>query len=533
MNFVFENRVFGAFKFLYICGLLLFFSGCTCLYSRTNETLDTFSKIEMEASKYGVVSVGAARVANYDEPVLKKSRKRLRKDLLCMRKQLKEQPLVPESYEISLSQTKKIAELYFGLGVLLGKSDSSEEKPDEFEKISQIIPQLIGKTTPEPNRIDMIALRMAEMKFIEAELEDLKLNEVSPVDAKHRRVVVSLDLAAWVRGEAEAVLVYVDFYPFDADVWCHKAARIVEKQSDKAKDENRDIKGSEYKEEWLKLLKGLRAFDPAPSSEPPDIKKEGLRAFDPTPSSEPPDIKKEGVKDPVAFCHGWLAKNKLLPRLVYVERLGEAEYLVLGGADYLRSRYQIEVAVPLGVSGRAGGTGEYETRKLVERLRASIRPLSLAFAAGDQRAGWLFMPSKTGKEKMPPTERRLRMVVDIPKDLSKLGVHIHKLFLGPDLQILSEVNFAKQVASLNLARWKLNEAEEGYKKYYEDAYEKAKELPPRVARNLSRYYPSPRHWRIVKSRMRNLLCQGWSEELVVDVPPPLKTKEEQKGCKRR
>lgn len=98
---------------------------------------------------------------------------------------------------------------------------------------------------------------------------------------------------------------------------------------------------------------------------------------------------------------------------------------------------------------------------------------------------------------MPPTERRLRMVVDIPKDLVKLSIHVHKVFLGPDLGILPGAILARQVDNLGRTRELLTEADQLYEKY------KATE---------------PGYYRLIKTRMRNLLYQGWAEEIPVEIP---------------
>ena len=127
----------------------------------------------------------------------------------------------------------------------------------------------------------------------------------------------------------------------------------------------------------------------------------------------------------------------------------------------------------------------------------SLRQLSLAFVAGDQRAGWLFMPGKTTEGRMPPTERRLRIVVDVPKELQKLAIHVHKVFLGPDLGVLDGATFSKHVENLDRSRQTLTKADDLYEKYKETM---------------------PRHYRLIKSRIRNLLYQGWSDEIVVEMP---------------
>ena len=127
----------------------------------------------------------------------------------------------------------------------------------------------------------------------------------------------------------------------------------------------------------------------------------------------------------------------------------------------------------------------------------SLRQLSLAFVAGNQRAGWLFMPGESTEGRMAPTERRLRMVVDVPKELQILAIHVHKVFLGPDLGVLEGATFSKQVEYLDKTRETLPRADKLYEKYKKTM---------------------PRHYRLIKTRMRNLLFQGWAEEIPVDMP---------------
>lgn len=332
---------------------------------------------------------------------------------------------------------------------------------------------------------------MAALKFIESELEDLKLNEVSRVEPNFHRVVVSLDCSAWVRGEAGAALVYIDLYPDKVDCWCHEAARILDRWWEAEKDA-RD-KGTRlcanqkkcYQKEWEELIdeelvdkeldKAFKSLDCSAKEMPKES-----------------EIKEEDRYDWVAFCHRWLEEKKLFPRIVHVERMGKTEYLILAEGDYSTTKFGISGGYPGGPSAELG----VEARKEEKLRTAAIRPLSLAFIAGDRRAGWLFMPTKTREERMPLTERRLRMVVDIPDKMSKLSIHVHKVFLDSDLRILSDSSLAKQMKNLNRTRNILTKGDDLYEKYKKQ----------------------PKHYRLIKTRMRNLLYQGWSEEIVVDIP---------------
>lgn len=526
MNVVFENRIFRILMFLNIWGLLLVLPGCI------NEALDTFSKIEVEASKYGTVSAGAVRVKDYNDPELKSARETFRKALVNIQERLIQDindfnsPSIPEGYEISRSYMKTFLELGFVIGKGQIPQKENVRKPEgqsstEDDKFLQKMWDTIANKMPmpKPNRIDLMARRMAELKFVESEIEDVNLSEVSPFYPKYRRVMISLDFTAWVRVKAGAVLVYIDLYPFNADAWCHKAANALEEVLKKEKkmeeEKKKESKKSENEKKWEQLLKEYEKKREQLLKEYKKEWKEKLKHLRGFPrksikSLKPPRI--EGQKDPVGYCHFLLVKHDLLPRIVHIERFSKSEYLTLGQEDYRGLDTWIGANLPKWLSAELG----VQASKQTEQLKTSIRPLSLAFIAGERRAGWLFMPSKIEAGKMPPTERRLRMVVDIPKDLSKLGVHVHKLFLGPDLGILPDAAFANQMAELNLTRWKVNKAEDWYGKY------KVKEP---LLKGL--YYASPKNWRLVKSRMRNLLYQGWSEEIVVDIPR-LNTNDEKK-----
>ena len=334
---------------------------------------------------------------------------------------------------------------------------------------------------------------MAALKFVESELEDLRLNCVSQREPNFHRVVVSLDCSAWVRGKAGAALVYIDLYPYKVDRWCHEAAQILEEwwqQEEIAKREKRSLSASQlkiYQDRWNEMIKNELVG-----------RKDGnaFESLDLYTIEMPKKCDIEEERDPfdwVAFCHRWLSMKGLFPHIVHVERMGKAEYLILAESDHSLSKFEIGAAYPPFVSGELAG----ETGKRAARRMTSVQPLSLAFVAGDRRAGWLFMPSKTSEGKMPPTERRLRMVVDVPQSLSKLAVHVHKLFLGPDLEVLEGAAFSKQVENLDQTRRLLTEADKFYDKY--------KEM-------------SPGHYRLIKTRMRNLLYQGWAEEIPVVIP---------------
>jgi len=423
------------------------FAGCT------NEGLWTFNRLEKESLKYGTVSVGAVRVIPYDSNDLKKSREKLKTALTNIRDQLTDEP-------ITLSQQP---------------TSAAAEPNQKANKVQALW----------PSEIENVGLRMAALKFVESELEDINLGTISPNEPNFCRVVVSLDCSAWVRGKAGATLVYIDLYPYKVDGWCHEAAQILECWWDKIKNCNSSEElevQKRYECRWKRVTKDKLKSAFKSSQLPTRVQ-----------MPKKPDIEKQDPGDWVAFCHRWLAKKKLLPHIAHVERMGKAEYLILAEADYSTSKFGIGAVHPAGVSAEY----ERETRREAKRQMGSLRQLSLAFVAGNRRAGWLFMPGKTTEGKMPPTERRLRMVVDVPKELRTLAIHVHKVFLGPDLGVLDGATFSKQVENLDRTRRTLTKADDLYKKYKETM---------------------PSHYRLIKTRMRNLLYQGWAEEIAVDMP---------------
>jgi len=432
-------------------------AGC----SEKAQLLHTFSELEKEALEYGTVSVGAVRVTDYNNGYLKNTREQLGTSLNSFRTELRS--------DLNKSRREQSA---------AAKPSGTQQKADG---------EVPGQA-PGPSEVELVGLRMAALKFIESELENLNLNCISKARPNFRRLEISLDCSAWVRGKAGASLVYIDLYPYKADEWCHAAAEVLENLL-KNEDEIMHPGQEPYTKKWRRLMiselgGGFKSLGPS-KTKPPDRK----------------TLRKEVRWDLIGFCHRWLEEMSLLPRIVHVERMGKAEYLIWTESDYSASEFGINAAYPAGVSAKLG----VETRKEAKRQLASVRPLSLAFIAGDRRAGWLFMPGKTTEGKMAPTERRLRMVVDIPDKMSRLAIHVHKTFLGPDLGILPGAEFNKQMENLARARKVLIKADELYERY-------------RLADSEQYKSTEPEHCRLIKTRIRNLLYQGWAEEIIVDIP---------------
>jgi hypothetical protein len=461
-NFADRNTSAGL-RVLYCLALAFCFAFAGC-------ALQIFSRLEEEALEYGTVSVGAVRVTDYNNRHLEDARGRLKTALENLRKELEGDPNSHRALSAAAEDLNQ-------------SSNAGDDSSGAIE----------GQA-PRPSEIELVGLRMAALKFVESELEDLELDCISPNEPNFRRVVISLDCSAWVRGKAGAALVYVDLYPYKVDRWCYEAAQIMKEwwnEEEKARQKKTSLPPSRkecYQDKWEKLIDKELADKESGNA---------FKRLDKSTRKMPETSEIEDKRDPgdwVAFCHRWLAKKKLFPRIVHVERMGKAEYLILAEADYSTTEFGIGAQHPVGVSAKWG----VKTRKEAGLLTATVRPLSLAFVAGYRRAGWLFMPSKTREGRMPPTERRLRMVVDVPEKLSKLAIHIHKVFLGPDLGVIPGAAFVKQVENLDRARQTLTEGDKLYKKYRST---------------------EPRHYRLIKTRMRNLLYQGWAEEIVVDIPP--------------
>ncbi len=441
---------------------------CFALAGCTYKILNTFDGIEVEALKYGTVSVGAVRVMDYNNVELESAREELTKALKNMRKTLTATPdIAPQTFLLNYDMKNRTFNLSLsGSKEKSGQAGESEQSSqDQSQKealvdLSKIFKEMIKAQGPRPSETEMIGLRMAALKFIESELEDLKLNKISPADPNYRRVTISLDCSAWVRGDAGAALVYIDLYPYNADNWCHKAEEIIadiyaeeryteeeveeslkhidagkkytkeeiieilkeikEYTDEKAKGLLKEVKeGKKYtKEEVKKFLKEIKEYkeDEFKGDWGQLIEeefKDGFESLDELKKNEPEKKsidKEKGRGDWVALCHSWLRENEFFPRIVNVERMGKAEYLILAESDYRSSEFGIGAAHPIGLTGGL----KLQSGEQAQQVTASVRPLSLAFIAGDRRAGWLFMPSKTKEGVMPPTERRLRMVVDIP-----------------------------------------------------------------------------------------------------------------------
>ncbi len=445
--------------------------------------LQSFSRLEEEALKNGTISVGAVRVMNYKDPCLIASRQRLINALYAMEANLTDANIMPQSYMSNENFFKLNMALNLNLAMLSAKADPNKTLAplvmQDLNGPTGAFYDIFKGQEPRPSEIEMVGLRMAARKFIESEIEDLNLTNVYPVDCNYKRCVISLDLTAWVRGDAKAALVYVDLYPFKADDWCHKEANTVCSLNSDSNmwDSNDKINWNANNIKWNGKL---------------SILGEGFYGNSLNNLTPPELTRKDGISNYIARLHGWLKRNHLCPRIVQVERMNPGEYSILANRDYEELGLQVSATHPAGVSAQI----DAERAKKMNQFKAEVQQFNLAFVAGDLRAGWLFMPIKG---LMRPTERKLRIVVDIPVHMKKLGVYVHKIFLDASLHpITQNTDFASQMDSLKQTRSLLTKTD----KFYDD----------------EQWNQEPMFYPLIKTRIRNLLYQGWSEEIVADIP---------------
>lgn len=519
--------------------------------------------LEKEALRYGNVVAGAPRISDYNNAELEQARVRLRQSLEKIRSEF-DRPPGSEAAAVSLAErmfrfrfggllpatpsqeTQKGAAAEQGSNAGAAAKPSGNNATEGSSPLRQVLEDL-GRAALEPNRIDMTRLRLSTLRFIESELESLNLDKSTALDDRHyRRMQVSVSLTATTRHPARAALVYLDLYPYNGDWWCHQlighavetAWKTLHPQTmvDKGKDQRTgeetgkeqtyrkpsievQLSTIQQEKELENRLKGVeKKLDPQVLNK---LKEQLGRAI-----AQPPFPRVEELvewlsyDDPYGGCHGWLDDNHLLPKLVYVEPLPNPRYVLESGASL--SAYDIGAEVP---TPKGSVEAAYQSKDISARRETAIRFTALSFAAGQRRAGWFFMKSE-GEPEMRPIETRLRMVVDIPRHLKRLEIHVHKAFLGKtfwdrvslhdDYNLLT--SFDRQTRYLHDAREMLNELEA-----QADRLQKLRTLPePERAREMHRAeaFPSPTYWQLAKSRVRNLLSLGWSDRLLVDVPEP-------------
>jgi hypothetical protein len=491
VNIKFRNPVAWLTK---ICCLVFLFilTGCD------SGAIQLANGLEEHALKNGTISVGAVRVTDYNDPCLAESRQRLINALSVMEANLTDANIMPQSY-MSNESLFKLGLTFSWIKGGGGPNSVPFLSPKDLNDLSQTV--INGQ--PKPTEIEMVGLRMATRKFIESEMEDLNLISANhAVEPNYRRFVISLDCTAWVTGEAKAALVYIDLYPHKADIWGHEAGDVLALMGNQTK-----------KNPITKFFGNLMIWFFPNSQTHPFYSREEIKWGEPNISNwnktlkiledgfssgslkniDRPKMYKEVPCDCIAKCHDWLAEYKLCPRIVQVERMEEGEYLISAQEAYSGYGLQGEVVLPSGVS--AGIQAEADKKKTSNS--ATVLPSNLAFVAGSSRAGWLFRPSPREGNSMLPKERRLRIVVDIPKDMTKVGIYVHKLFLDSDLHVIPSADLLNQMG----CSW-LNQ---GALVWTDSLYEPMMRTDPAL-------------YGLMKTRIRNMLYQGWSEEIVADIP---------------
>lgn len=501
---------------------LVWTAGCS------SRLLPSYDKLELEASRYGFVSVGAPRLVDYDTPALVEGRERLRNALLEIQKELRRTKPAPERVQLLRDALIRSLKLTVRATVVPtsgeqggapvtrdGQEDTTGEGSAENTG-SSALPSLLDlferelTAQLEPNQVDQTRLRIAVLKFVESELQDLQLDRSSPPRQGYRRMVLSLQLTAYVREESgvAGVASYIDLYPYRADVWAHEVGQVIRKAAgpqgfteekwnkQELQDQVQDKRGEDkqtlrekvqgkLEDEWANLRKKLSGVH-LPSG---DVL--GL-------PTDPPD-------DPEALAHGFLASRDLLPKIVHVEPLDEGAFVREGEYGTLAETREFAGGLALPYVAVSADVMRQHVRDEYER-RAQVYPYSLAFAAGHRRAGWIFLP--VGKQTRP-AHRRIRMVIDVPEAMTLLSVHVHPVFLDETLLPIRGAAFSQQLEHLNKARRMLSKFEQTLKKnHLIDEQKEGGDFVP-ATRTI---------WELGKSRMRNLLHQGWSQAIVVPVP---------------
>lgn len=490
--------------------------GCTTTTSRA-DPLKAFDALEREAAQYGLLAAGAARISEFDNKFLRKLRDRQKEVIDELTDQFKEPPK-PEVSEAFLTFVDKLVSFRVTLGQPATQpsdptkglmNDLSNDLKAAFNGAAQAA---LAADATEANRIDMARLRLEQVKYLNSQLEDLELLKSSPPDHRYVRMMLSVSLTAFVRPEkARAAVVYLDLYPYAADDWCHRAGHklqdILRKWYNRAgspptneqRKELQDIVGTF----WDRETQYLNESGTFRNLEPPTETWKYEKPFN----------------DPVAFMHYYLRQKHLLPKLVHVEPVDEGEIVREIEATVGSERLGFGL-----VGGAPGVGGELSLARLRAQLEARrlerINRLSLAFAAGNNRAGWYFLPRvrRGTPSVMKPTERRIRMVVDVPKNLARMGIHVHKVFLDESLLPIESGAFTNQITALNQARYILSEVEETFPDEPDKGIDPALEFNQRIKMVTGTRFKTSTNWRLMKSRLRNSLTQAWAEELEVLIP---------------
>ena len=482
-----------------LLGLIVVLTGCS------NSIWHKVDRSETEASRYGTVTAGAPRVSDYDNVTLEASRERLRETIRKLRLEV-DTALKPEVASAQWSERARYLKLGVDLGSILklptpdkdvkqeqGSNGNAPaaDKNGSTPKSLDSLKDLLKDINVEPNRIDAQIYKLSVLRFLESELDSLNLSLSTPVDSIHyRRVQVSVSLTAWTTLPAVSALVYLDLYPFNGDWWCHDAVkRSLNEKAKRNENENGFIDISNHARNELE--KTFSRVVPLTTAD--------LHTW----VDDPPS-------DPYTSCHRWLTTNHLVPKLVHVEPLGDSRYVMLSQGE--ETAHDIGLDVNAGTHGNLRSGQKGSDSGLTKN--ADIRLTAISFSAGERRAGWFFR-GDTESKTMRPLERRLRMVVDIPRDLTDLELHVHKAFL--DKNNINLASFSEQTKDLHGTRWLIDDIEHDVDgKLGTTQCEQA--IKSGAVSQRETCYPSETYWQLTKSRVRNLLSLGWSERLIVHIP---------------
>lgn len=507
-------------------------TGC-CGKAEKLSAIQSFSDLELNATRYGLITAGAIRAARFDLAVLKELRE----------KQIK---AVDELAKVFATPPRpELSSAYLAISERLAALNLAYKRPPELEGTPTYEPQgpqpnsaIVGamqstlndlfkaaaeSASTEANRIDMARLRLGYIRYLDSQYDTLRLLETQPIPKDMIRLSLSVQLTAFVRGDqAKGAVVFFDLYPWRGDLWVHEAGHDLAKhisevalRAEKEKTLQNEIGfwtevGERFEPDWKKNL--------------PILKK----TFEGAESWPKPELANYVNRDPYGAIHGHLESQGLIPQIVHVEPLDEGELfddLNLVGS-FRRGSLSLGAILEKIIGGFTLASGR--SKEELDRSQR-VNPLSLAFTAGNSRAGWFLLPSiiPSGEGMMKPIERRIRMVVDVPKKLKRVALHVQKTFTDETLKPLPGGSFVTQMREYNHARHLISFAEDDfihasvpYPLGTDSAYQGYK-TPRRIKLGdevTETDFRSVTGWELMKSRMRNLLYQGWSEALSFKVP---------------
>lgn len=477
--------------------------GCQPMQTRPDkdELLNLADRVEFNAFQYGSISVGAVRLSAYVDPNLKEARKKLLEHVTKLQDDAIAGGQKPELVQIRKTKRDETTVINVPLTAdalkqaLVGTSplEKPTNQADAVASSSKQIPSqgqagivaddpklgidqlkdLSGITNPQP--IASARMALASSQYLKSRLEDISLDSMFPVDPEHyRRVELSLALTAWTRNEARSALAYLDIYPFNGDIWCHHLVNEL------AVDESI----GKAKETVLKHIGFLKGGMFRVSLTLPDSEYFPIFWTD-------EDFKKSDKDNLAGLCHAFLSNQHLTPKLVHVDSLDEGEFTTTVQRDVGN------VEQKAGIGGLFGQSKS--TKNEAIDVTQDIQFTSLAFTAGEHRAGYFFL--RRGESGLiRPVEQRIRLVLDIPKDIERFEIHVHKTFF--DRNDLPISTFGKQTHDAIEARKLVKDIEEQY----------PDESNPKDL------FQTPAIWQLAKTRARNLYQQGWSERIIVFVP---------------